>query len=502
MKQKGRTSAGKTRGAAKPNVKVGTPMSITNHKSGGKQSKSAIVRKRVASLKPSPENAQLYQPDDPEDITKLADSIRVKLHEPLVVTIDNFIVSGHRRHAALLLLGRVFVPCRVLPIRRDSMLKDEYVALLRDHNRQRNKSVADQIREEIVDINPEEAHHRLVEMRDKAARAPERNGVQKLQVQGTKRRFRISEDKREHVRHILRIVEEREEYWPLSIRGVHYPLLNIQFIRGYLPSANGTRQAIWYANDAQSYKKTSDLITRLRLNGDLPWEAFDDPTRPFKNHVAFSNVRQFIQQELNNLLAGYWRSLLQSQAHYIEVHVEKNTVYHMVRQVTNRYQIPTSSGRGHNSMGPWHSLAERYTDSGKDALFLIMLTDHDPEGLMMRHVAGRTLVELGIPKDKVNIIEAGVTPQQVERYGLHPQTFAKETSSCFEWYLRQTGGDSRTWEVEALDPADMLSELEEVLVSVLDMDRFNAEVAQEQEDAVELEATRRRVLEAVQGIGD
>ena len=66
-----------------------------------------IVRKRVSSLKPSPENTQLYRPvDDDPDIGKLADSIKKHgLCEPLIITMDKFIVSGHRRHAALQRIG-------------------------------------------------------------------------------------------------------------------------------------------------------------------------------------------------------------------------------------------------------------------------------------------------------------------------------------------------------------------------------------------------------------
>ena len=60
------------------------------------------IRKRLSSIKPSPENHQLYRPtsDDP-DISALAESIRKNgLQEPLIVTQDDFIISGHRRYAA------------------------------------------------------------------------------------------------------------------------------------------------------------------------------------------------------------------------------------------------------------------------------------------------------------------------------------------------------------------------------------------------------------------
>src|SRR6516162_2688373 len=111
-----------------------------------------LVRKRVSSLKPSPENEQLYRSvyDDP-DIDELAESIKKKgLLKPLTITADNFVIDGHRRHAALTLIGRVFAPCEVLSVRRASMSTSEYVALLREYNRYRHKSVAEQVREELV----------------------------------------------------------------------------------------------------------------------------------------------------------------------------------------------------------------------------------------------------------------------------------------------------------------------------------------------------------------
>jgi ParB-like chromosome segregation protein Spo0J len=183
-----------------------------------------ITRKRIESLKPSPENNVLYRPiaEDPE-IVDLVESIRQHgLRQPLVVMMDNYIVSGHRRHAPLLAIGQAWVPCHVLPMRRDTMTRDEYVALLREHNRQRHKNAAELVREELVDINPEDAYKRLQEQRDKSVYAAEHNGVEVLQIEGQKQRDRVSDDKADHVHYIKKVVfDDRFKYWPLSVRGVH-----------------------------------------------------------------------------------------------------------------------------------------------------------------------------------------------------------------------------------------------------------------------------------------
>src|SRR5215203_1568308 len=61
-----------------------------------------------ASLKPAKINDVVYKPvrDDDPSIKELAESIRefgVKV--PLAATLDNVIVSGHRRRAAAILAG-------------------------------------------------------------------------------------------------------------------------------------------------------------------------------------------------------------------------------------------------------------------------------------------------------------------------------------------------------------------------------------------------------------
>jgi hypothetical protein len=396
-----------------------------------------VTRKRLLSLKPSPENEHLYRaPADDPDIDGLAASIKNDgLHEPLIVTSDNFIVSGHRRRAALQRIGRAWVPCRVLPFRRDSKTTDEYIALLREHNRQRDKTAAEQAREELVDISPDECRDGLLEQELTSVNAPEHNGVRVVTIEGAKRRHNISEDKAEHVKYIKKVVfEDLRDYWPLSVRGVHYPLLNYDFIRGVLfphkgQPGYGTKQELRYRNDDNSYHATSDLITRLRLCGEIPWEAFDDFTRPLEEFHPFANVREFLRQEVDKLLDGYWRDYLQTQPNHVEVVCEKNTVYHMVLQVTKKYQIWTSSGRGFNSIDPWHDLYERYVASGKTRLIVIILSDYDPEGEWIPHVGGRVLRDdFGVPTENLTIIKAGVTREQIDKYDLPPQNFAKEGS--------------------------------------------------------------------------
>ena len=96
----------------------------------------------IDQIFPSPENDKLYKPVDPDDpeIIALTESIREHgIKEPLLVTSDGYIISGHRRFAAARLAGLQTVPCRVEPIERVRD-HDRFVRLLRECNLQRVKT--------------------------------------------------------------------------------------------------------------------------------------------------------------------------------------------------------------------------------------------------------------------------------------------------------------------------------------------------------------------------
>jgi hypothetical protein len=465
-----------------------------------------VTRRRVASLKPSPENQHLY---DAGEITDLADSIAKQgLHQPLVVTADNVIVSGHRRHRALVCLGRKFVKCHVLLRRRSSWTDDEFLALLRDHNQQRHKTAADQAREALLDLDPDRPGLKLYKQHLNSVYAPESNGLEAIAIEGVQKRYQISADKADHVKYVKKVIfEDRRRYWPLSVRGVHYALLNYEFIRGYwwpqrkFKGLHGTRQTLVYANDQESYSATSDLLTRLRLDGTIPWESLDDFTRPLEQFYPFDNVGEFIHHEADNVFAGYWRNLLQSQPNYIEVVCEKNTIFHMVLEVTKKYQIPTGSGRGYCGIDPWHDLYERFLDSGKERLFVVVVSDYDPEGERIPIVADQTLRD-GFALDPAffEVYKAGVTREQIEHYHLPEQSFAKEDSSLRDWFVERNGGDERVYECEALNPEDLQAEVDGVLRQLIDLDLFNRELEIEREEQARLEELRPRARKALKGL--
>ena len=87
-------------------------------------------------------------------------------------------------------------------------------------------------------------------------------------------RCEISRAKQPFLDAILKIMTEWREYWPLSDRRIHYPLLNAP------PLKHAKKPDSVYRNDKASYNALTELLTRARLAGIIPMESISDETRP------------------------------------------------------------------------------------------------------------------------------------------------------------------------------------------------------------------------------
>ena len=91
------------------------------------------------------------------------------IQEPLVLSADHILLSGHRRFSAAKYLRLKTVPVRVVDLVYGGLTTSQRTEALRTHNRQREKSPGERIREALLDIDPVQAHHKLILRRTKVA---------------------------------------------------------------------------------------------------------------------------------------------------------------------------------------------------------------------------------------------------------------------------------------------------------------------------------------------
>jgi hypothetical protein len=449
-----------------------------------KNKKLGQVRVPLASLQPARINDQIYKPVDPTDPEVIALSESIEEHgllQPLDITIDDVILSGHRRFAACGLAGLEVVPARRREIRSTD---PEFPRLLVEFNRQRVKSRDECVREEVVCADPEEVYYALIEHREKAAAVQ----VDTIEIRGTSHRCKITSAKAPFLRAIEDVLEKMRRYWPLSDRQIHYALLNDP------PLTHARKPGSAYRNDPKSYKSLCELLTRARLAGRIPFAAIADPTRPVTTWDIYRQPQPFVRDELNHFLRNYYRDLQQSQPNHIEIVGEKNTIESIIRPIAQEFCIPLTIGRGYCSIPPRHEMAKRFRRSGKEKLILLVLSDHDPEGEDIAHSFARSMrddfdIECVVP------VKAALTAEQVADLHLPPQMKAKRGSSRRKRFVDEFG--ENVWELEAVPPDELQRILREQIDSVIDVDRFNAELNTEKADAAYLDSVRRRVHDAL-----
>jgi hypothetical protein len=373
------------------------------------------------------------------------------------------------------LAGLKVVSCRIEPLRSTD---PEFLARLREYNRQRVKSLDEIAREEILSSDPEEAYRVLIEHRKKKARVHEDTVL----IKGMKWRAEITKAKEPMLKAIQAILKGRRAFWPLTDRQIHYALLN------HPPLVHASKPNSTYQNTSQCYKATCELVTRARLAGIIPFAAIDDPTRPVQVWHTYREPTAFLREQYHQFLKGYYRDLQQSQPNHIEIVGEKNTLESIIRPVAAEFCIPLTIGRGYCSLPPRHAMARRFERSGKEQLIILALSDFDPEGEDIAHSFGRSMRD-DFDVDGIEVIKVALTASQVRELRLPPKMKAKATSSRYDKFVDQHGDD--VYELEAVPPDQLQATLRRAVDRVLDVRAFNAEIDAEKRDAAKLDGIRR-----------
>jgi hypothetical protein len=357
-------------------------------------------------------------------------------------------------------------------------------------NRQRVKTAAEMFREEVVFANPEESYRALIEHRQAKAHL---STAGTIKIKGTGERHEISSAKRPFLDAVLKVLVQYDKYLPLTDRQIHYALLNDPPLRH--ASKPGSR----YRNDEKSYKDLCDLVTRARLEGYIDFEDIHDPTRPVVQWDVHASVKPFVRRELDNFLKGFRRDLQQSQPNHIEIVGEKNTIERLVRDVAMRYSIPYTIGRGYSSLPPRYNMAQRFEESGKEKLVLLILSDFDPEGENIAQTFAESMyTDFGV--ENIHPVKVCLTKAQVEEMGLPPGGKAKKGSSRTAKFVAEHGED--VYELEALPPDRLQALLYAAIDGVMDTELFNIERDNEKRDSASLDTYRRLVRQQMQGTDD
>jgi len=441
------------------------------------------VQKLVADLRTPPANDAVYgmiREEDP-DVQALAQDIKQNgILEPLVVSKDGYVISGNRRFTAAKMLGLEFVPVRIEDVTIDD--KERFNMLLIAFNKQRVKTLDQMAREVAASVDPEAAMHEVENYRKRKSAI----SAECLDLGAYRGRSKIRGN-RPLADAAITVVIDNREWWPLSDRQIHYRLLNVQ------PLLHEKKKER-YTNSLKCYRALTNILTRLRLNGEIPMHAISDDTRPTTVWDVHQHAGTFLKSELDGFLMGYYRDFMQSQPNHIEILGEKLTIQPILLKVANKYAIPLTTGRGFASIPPRQAMVNRWKKSGKDKLVVVIVSDFDPAGQTIAESFGRSLRDdFDVPKDRLAVIKAALTMDQIKRMGLPPAMVVKEKSPTAKDFMAKYG--NQVWELEAVPPDELIELVEDVLHGIMDFDLINAEKQKHKEDTVRLSAYRKAILQ-------
>ena len=295
---------------------------------------------------------------------------------------------------------------------------------------------------------------------------------------------------------VAKIINSYREFWPISLRKVHYDLLNDP------PLTHASKPDSRYRTDDAKRtwtRKLSNLVTRARIEGLIPEDAIEDESRPITILDCYPEAGAFIEKELDGLLKGYSRDFQRPQPNHIELMVEKNTAGNFLKPVALEYGIPLTSGHGFCSLPPRIGMKNRFLASGKDKLVIIVVSDFDPDGEEIGHSFARLM------RDdfdlNVTAIKAGLTLEQIKRLKLRSSHHAKKGSTNYKRFAAKYGADQDAYELETLKVADLQREVRTVINQVMDLEVFDAEVEQEKLDAVRILGLRKAILDMMNNTG-
>jgi len=267
-----------------------------------------VVLVRLSQIRPTPENDDIYSrlsTDDP-DVRDLIADVRARgVMEPMHVSSDGYVISGHRRRFAAMAAGVSEVPVIYNSVSYEHD-RGAFLKMLTAANKQRKKTTGMLLRETLVNIDAKAAHEQIVKERE------EKNDSRRFFSDISDReitpgkidsRKQISKAKIPLLEAALKVLNEHREYWPLSVRQVHYRLLGAD-----APLKHASKSASKYINDKNSYRALVDILARGRIDGYIPWEAIDDETRPEELNNHYWNPAAFFKRQVEDFLVGYGRN--------------------------------------------------------------------------------------------------------------------------------------------------------------------------------------------------
>lgn len=285
-------------------------------------------------------------------------------------------------------------------------------------------------------------------------------------------KLRLNKDNKERLTIINNIIEEyTRQGYRLTLRQLYYQLVSKDII----------------SNNLTEYAKLSKLLVQGRMAGVVDWNAIEDRTR--KPYIPYSV--DDIPDAIDDTIEQYRLDRMKDQPVYIEVWVEKDALSGVLRRITEKFHVNLVVNKGYGSATALYDASKRIRRAMIDdkVCHILYLGDHDPSGMDMVRDINARLEEFGA---EVEVHRIALTKEQIKKYNPPPNP-AKFKDPRSKAYIAEFG--NKSWEVDALNPKTLNALVTSEIENLIDIDKFNTILRQEEDDKEKLEQFRDNMEE-------
>jgi len=290
-----------------------------------------------------------------------------------------------------------------------------------------------------------------------------------------------SQEAIEHVENVL--IDYAAQGFKLTVRQIYYQFVAHDWFpedrRWRWTGTRWVRDPEGTKNAQPNYTWLGGIINDARMAGLLDWGMIVDRTRKLRKNSHWDSPAAIVQACADQYEIDKW----QEQDYRPEVWIEKDALVGVIEGLCEHLDVPYFSCRGYTSQSAMWGASCRllnYIDDGKLPI-IFHLGDHDPSGIDMTRDIRERLCTFGCD---LEVQRLALLMEQIEEHDPPPSP-AKITDSRAQGYIAEFGSDS--WELDALEPATMVSLIEDAVVNIRDESRWQESVARENEHKQRLE---------------
>ncbi len=211
----------------------------------------------------------------------------------------------------------------------------------------------------------------------------------------------------------------------------------------------------------QAYKRLSDHLVQMRLDGTVPFERIVDGHRMRRNTAGWASPIEAMEALIEQYTYDRW----EDQSALVEIWCEKDALSGIILPICEEYGVTYVACKGFASISLAHETAKLFARRAKPT-HVYYFGDFDPSGMHIDRSLTERLRQFGAA---VKVERMALLPHQVERYQL-PTRPTKKSDSRAAGFIREFG--DAAIELDALPPAALEQLVRRAIEQHIDWDAW------------------------------